>query len=225
MRNTRIVSHEDPRPPQPARQFVQILHPDRAFQLFLWPTKPVHRHFPRKPRGDPFEYGHRRALRRIAGKGMDSRESPSNRRASNFGESRSGSSPEFPGLPEIELDRMSGARGQRGQKLKRQLQVSHEFAELRPVRAIPGNHRVEAAQALDRVVRRQQAHAIEPRCNNGLRRIREASQCYILARAPDFGAFRSQRFQRGQAHDEIANGARPDQKATNQKLSQMNHQL
>ena len=68
-----------------------------------------------------------------------------------------------------------------------------------------------------------------PTDHNGLRGIGKARQRHILFRAPDFRIIpRAASFQRRQAHDEIADGAWPDQKAPNQMCQmspKVNHQL
>ena len=104
--------------------------------------------------------------------------------------------------------------------MKRQVQVFGELAEFRAVGSVPGDYGIEAAQTVDHIVGWEQPQPVKSRCNNGLRGIGEAGERYVLARAPDFGVVRAQRFECRQAEDEIADGA-----CTNQKTGQVNHQL
>jgi hypothetical protein len=140
--------------------------------------------------------------------------------ATDFGKPASRNGPQLARLIEIEIDSMPVPRRQRGQKLERQAEVAHEIAEFLPPGAVPGDDGIEGAETSEDVFGRQQSEPVKSRCNNGLRAIGESGKGNILARAPDLGILAAQRFERGQAHDKIA-----DSTGTNQKTSQMNHQL
>lgn len=210
---------------QPAREFIQVLNPHCPRKFLFRPAKPMDWHSFRKSPRRRFKNSLRRALRKIACKRMNDRESPRRCRAPDFRESRDWAAAELSRLFDVELNRMSVACRQRGQELKRQAQLLRELPEFRPIVPIPRNHRIEAPQTLDHVIPGEQSQPVKSRCNNGLRRIREARQRYILRRAPDFGVVGPQGFERRQAEYEIADGTWPDQEATNQKACQLNHQL
>jgi hypothetical protein len=219
--DSRIVAHKDSRSPQPACEFIQVLDLDRAREAFLRSAKPFYRHRHGESPGRELENSHGRAPRDTAGKRMNDRKAPCGRGTPHFRKSRLRSRPEFARLCVIVLHRVRAAVRQCRQKPNRQSEiVANQIPEFRPIGAVPGDDRIEAAQALDNVIRGQKAQPIETRRHDRLRAVGKSRQGYILARAPDLGILRPQGFQRRQADNEVADGAR-----TNQKPSQMNHQL
>ena len=217
MRNPRIVAHENPGASKPACQFIEVVDPNRALQRLFRPAKPVYGHASAQPGSQALKHLHRRALPGVAGKWMDHRRCPFHRRAGDSRKSRRPFRPELHRLTVVEFDRVPAAIGKGGQKLKGQPQFPDQFPELRPIRPIPGNHRIESAQALNNVCGGQKSEPIQSGRDNGLGSVCEVRQRHVLSRAPDFCVTSPKRFHRRQAQNEVADGPRP-----NQKTSQMN---
>jgi hypothetical protein len=220
MRNPRIVPDENPRLPQPARELIQVVDAYSARQLFLGSAKPMHRHRLAQPLRRRLEHLHRRPLPHAARERMNHRKAPRRSRTFNRRKPRARLRPETAGLRVVELNRMAPPVRKRRQKLKRQAKRANQFPKIRPIRTVPGDHRIESPQPLDHLIRRQQSHPIEPSRHDRPRRIRKPRQRNIPLRAPDLRVIGTQRFQRRQAHNEV-----PDRTRSNQKASQMNPQL
>src|SRR6266699_6740186 len=96
-----------------------------------------------------FENGHWRAPGDAAGKRLYHREASNGRGTSDFRISGGRISTEFACLVVIEIHGMPAASWQRRKELNGQAQIAREFAEFRPVGSIPGNDRIEGAQAVN----------------------------------------------------------------------------
>jgi hypothetical protein len=139
-------------------------------------------------------------------------------RASDGGETGGYLSAEAPGLIEIELDCMARSRWERRQKSE--WQMADQTAELRAIRAVPGNDRIKEDEPGEHIVGVKNADPIKSSRNNGLGRVSEAGEGYILLRAPNLRIIGPKGFKGGKTEDEI-----PDCTRANQKPSQVNHLL
>jgi len=220
MRDPGVVADEEARAAEPAGQLAEVAKTNPFRAAVFWSGQPADGHGAAKFFKIGFERAKRGAFGRAAGEGVDHGEGAVRGRAVDPRIPR-GVRSESARLVVIEVRRVpSGPIRQGGEEVEGQAEFAHQFPELGPLRPIPGNDGVEAAQALDHVVGVEDAEAVESGGYDGSGRVGEAGERDVLFGAPDLGIGCAEGLERGQADDEIADGA-----GTNQKASQMNHLL
>ena len=119
-----------------------------------------------------------------------------------------------PGLVQVEVRRMrtGGVPRQRGKKRERQIMFADLGLERRPVRAVPGDDRIEAAQSLDEPrFGFDNAHQIEAGGGDGADVAGESGQGHVLRGGPDLDIPLAQALHGGQGKDKVADGAGADE--------------
>jgi len=168
------------------------------------------RHGLRQFGGRRLENVHRRAFGNGTRKRMNYRESPPNRRASDLRYAL-GNRAQSAGLLHIELNSVATPIRQGLQKTEWQSEPGNKLPKFRPVLPIPGNDFVKSTQPGNHVIRMSDPQPVKPCGHNRLGSVCKPRQRHVLPGAPHLREVTSQRFERRQTENKVADCTRPDE--------------
>ena len=186
VRNSRIVSHEYPCTPEPAREFIEVRNKDRPVQLFLRPAQPMNRHFFFQSFRCCLKKLCRGPLRLRTGERMYRRKRPRYIRAGDSREAPRRRA-KFTNLRRVKIRCVARPVRQRPQKPERQPQLRHQRPEVRPIFSIPGHNVIKATQTFHNVIRMRHPQPVQPGRPDRPHPPRKPHERNVLFRAPDFG--------------------------------------